>query len=354
MCSPFRRQRGRHGRRRDPRSLSATASYSPEYNYLGDTESSLDLNQTELILNGTKRFDNGLKLAAQIYAYELAGYEDLTVDFANLDYSFRPSIGVRVGRNKLPVGFYNEVQDLDQVRVFASLPLNFYPRAGRSFGASYDGAAIYGNVSLGKAGALDYQLYYGVIQALDEEMPFMKGLGTSLVDVNEVYGFGTSWSTPVEGLRIGYSYQIVPKVDMVAGPAIIEVDYSANVLSAEYSFGNWIASAEYKHTSSESVITNFPVPPGKGDEDHAYVQLSYQVTDDLGLGVYYAYTEYSAKGVVKDAALAASYAIEPWWLVKAEVHAIDGIGALGDAGDINPGANDETWTYFVLKTTLSF
>ena len=54
-------------------SLSATGAYSPEYNYLGDTEDSLDLNQVELILNGTKRFDNGIKLAAQIYAYELAG-----------------------------------------------------------------------------------------------------------------------------------------------------------------------------------------------------------------------------------------------------------------------------------------
>jgi hypothetical protein len=40
-------------------SVSATASYSPDYNYLGDTKDSLDLNQTELILNGTKRFDNG-------------------------------------------------------------------------------------------------------------------------------------------------------------------------------------------------------------------------------------------------------------------------------------------------------
>ena len=69
-------------------SLSLTSSYSPDYNYLGDTKDQLDLNQTELILNGTKRFDNGIKAAAQIYAYELAGYEDLSLGFANLDYSF--------------------------------------------------------------------------------------------------------------------------------------------------------------------------------------------------------------------------------------------------------------------------
>jgi hypothetical protein len=205
-------------------SLSTTASYSPEYNYLGDTKDSLDLNQNELIVKGTKRFENGIKLAAQLYAYELAGYEDMTVDFANLDYSFRQEIGVRVGRNKLPSGFYNEVQDLDQVRVFASLPLNFYPRAGRAFGASYDGAAVYGNIPAGKAGSLDYQAYVGMMQPLDEDMPFMKGLA----------------STNLENQR------------------------------------------------------------------------------------------------------------------KAEVHLMDGIGNLGNAGDLNPGATDETWTYFVLKSTLSF
>lgn len=335
-------------------SLSATAAYSPEYNYLGDTDGSADLNQVELILNGTKRFENGLKLAAQIYAYELAGYEDMTVDFANLDYSFRREAGVRVGRNKLPVGFYTEVQDIDQVRVFASLPLNFYPRAARAFGASYDGVSLYGNVSAGKAGSVDYQLYYGMIQPLDEDMPFMQGIGATKLEVNTVYGFGTSWNTPVDGLRLGYSHQFVPQIDLVSGPAITDVRYVANVVSAEYTFGDWIASAEYKHTSTKSKVTNFPVPPSKGDEDQAYLQLTYQVNDDLGLGVYYAYSDFSTKGVVKDIALAASYAIEPWWLVKAEVHAIDGIGTLGDAGDANPGATDESWSYFVLKTTLSF
>lgn len=335
-------------------SLSATAAYSPEYNYLGDTKGSLDLNQVELILNGTKRFDNGIKLAAQIYAYELAGYEDLTVDFANLDYSFRQEFGVRLGRNKLPSGFYNEVQDLDQVRIFASLPLNFYQRAARSFGAGYDGAAVYGNIPAGKAGSWDYQAYAGMMQPLDKDMPFMQGLGSDKLDIKNVYGAALVWNTPVDGLRAGYSYQGAPKIEGATGPARTEIDYTAQVASIEYTRGKWVAATEYKHAVAKVEVTNFPVPPSSSAEDHVYFQLTYQATDKLGLGAYYAYSDYESSGVTKDIALAVSYAIQPWWLVKAEVHAIDGIGELGSAGDLNPGATDETWTYFVLKTTVSF
>jgi hypothetical protein len=336
-------------------SLSSTASYSPEYNYIGDTKDSLDMNQTELTVNGTKRFDNGIKLAAQLYGYQLAGYKDLTVDFANADYSFRQEVGVRVGRNKLPVGFYNEVQDLDQVRVFASLPLNFYSRAARAIGSAYDGGALYGNIPAAGAGSFDYQAFVGTMPSPNKDTPLMQGIaGASKLDLNTVYGVSLVWNTPVEGLRFGYTYQGLPQMDLNVGPAISEIDYTNQVVSVEYTHGKWVATAEYKHVGSESTVTNFPVPPSKSQEDHTYVQLVYQATDKLGLGAYYCYSDYSTKGVDRDTAFAASYALQPWWLVKAEAHLMNGINNLGNAGDSNPGATDKTWTYLVLKTTLSF
>ena len=333
--------------------VSTTASYSPEYNYMGDTKDSLDLNQTEITLNGTHRFENGLKVAAQLYAYEFAGYEDLSVDFANVDYSFRREVGVRVGRNKLSSGFYNEVQDLDQIRIFASLPLNFYPRASRSFGANYDGGSVFGNIAVGN-GSIDYQAYLGQMQPIDPTAPFMRGLRASLADLNQVYGGALVWNNVIDGLRIGYSYQKLPDIDLNSGPAITMVDYTSQVGSIEYARNRWIFAAEYKHIKSKSQVTNFPVPPSSGTEDHSYAQVTYQATDKLGVGVYYAYSDFATKGVDKDTAFAASYALQSWWLVKAEVHLMDGIGNLGLAGDRNPGASDKTWTYFMLKTGLSF
>lgn len=335
-------------------SLSTTAAYSPEYNYLGDTKESLDLNQNELIVNGTRRFENGLKLAAQLYAYELAGYEDMTVDFANLDYSFRPEIGLRVGRSKLIGGLYTDVQDLDQVRTFASLPLNFYPRGSRAFASNYDGGEIYGQASLGKAGSIDYQAYVGTMPRLDNDMPFSRGIGATDFEINGVYGGGTRWNTPIEGLRLGYTYQAAPEIEFFRGPAHLETDYRANYYMIEYTRGKWVLALEHKRAVSESVVTNFPVPDTKLIEESSYAQASYQATEKLGLGTYFAYTEYSNADEVKDLAFAASYAVQSWWLVKAEVHLMNGISQLGTAGDINPGASDETWTYFMLKSTLSF
>jgi hypothetical protein len=335
-------------------SWSSTAAYSPDYNYIGDTRDSLDLNQNELTLNGTRRFENGIKIAAQIYAYELAGYEDLTVDFANIDYSFRQEIGLRVGRNKLPGGLHNEVQYLDQVRIFASLPLNFYPRAARSFGASYDGAALYGNIPAAKAGNFDYQVYLGRTQPLDPEMPFMKGIGSSKLDVKTVYGAALVWNTPIAGLRAGYTIQRAPQMDGAMGPMIFDLNYTSSISSIEYTRGKWTATAEHKHATNEVEVVNFPAPTAKSVENHVYFQLAYQATEKLGLGAYYAYSDYENRGVDKDIALAAAYSLQPWWLVKAEVHLMDGITALGTSGDRNPGASDDTWTYFVLKTTLSF
>lgn len=334
-------------------SVSATASYSPDYNYLGDTKDSLDLNQTELILNGTKRFDNGIKIAAQIYAYELAGYDDIAVDFANLDYSFRQELGVRVGRNKLPVGLYNEVQDLDQVRTFASLPLNFYPRTMRAINASYDGAALYGNLSTGKAGSFDYQTYAGYGQHLDEDMPLMRGFQSDSLYADRVYGASLFWNTPAEGLRVGYSYQHLPKIDQGLGVAKGDIDYEAQVFSAEYSVGKWVFATEYKLINIDVDITNLPVPTEHIEEREAYAQVTYQLTEKVGLGAYYAHSDYDT-GTDQDTAFAVAYSVQPWWLVKAEVHLMDGINKLGQAGDLNPGATDDTWTYFVLKTTVSF
>lgn len=336
-------------------SLSLTSSYSPEYNYQGDTKGRLDWNQTELILNGTKRFDNGVKLAAQIYAYEFAGYEDLSLDFANLDYSFRQELGVRVGRNKLPLGLYTESQDLDQIRVFASLPLAFYPKSLRAFGSFYDGVSLYGNVGVGQGGSLDYQVYGGFGVSVDEEHPFMRGLGASELTGNKIYGFSLFWNTPVSGLRAGYGVERLPSADLVLGGVIAsELEYTSQVFSVEYIRDKWLFAAEYKINDAALDFALPFIPDSKSTDRVAYGQATYQATERLGLGLYHSHGKYDNGDTVNDTAFAVSFAIQPWWLVKAEVHAIDGLHFLGEAGDSNPGARDETWTYFVLKTTLSF
>lgn len=87
--------------------VSATASYSDTYNYFGDTAEELDVNLLEATLNATYVFTNGIRAAAQGYAYQQGDYSQITLDFATLDYQFSEYLGVRLGRNKQPFGLYN-------------------------------------------------------------------------------------------------------------------------------------------------------------------------------------------------------------------------------------------------------
>ena len=394
-------------------SLSATGAYSDQYHYYGETADHFDIVAQELTLNGTYRFENGLRAAAQVYAYEVAGYNDLTLDFATLDYSFNGYIGVRAGRNKLPQGMYGDVQDLDQIRTFASLPLNFYPRALRAMSAGYNGAGLYGNIPLSKAGSLEYQVYYGWGENVEGEAPYVRGTAdltdASGVDVGNIYGAAVAWNAPVEGLKFGFSYGAIPGVELnsvvqtraglaetgspneaiaamidagfgagtwdhsglfAGSRGFTEADVAVQIFSVEYTHEKWIAVAEYKDMETEGTTSLFASPPLllvnspiATSENHWYAQVTYQATDTLGLGLYYAQSDFDPDNKdarddkftsMDDLAVAASYALTSNWLIKVEAHALDGLGKLNVAGDRNRGATDPKWNYFVVKTTFSF
>ncbi len=331
-------------------SLSVTASYSDEFNYLGETRDSLDLNLVDIILNSTHRFSNGLRIGAQVYAYQIGDYEDLTIDFANADYSFNEYFGVRAGRNKLPLGLYNDSQDIDSIRTFASLPIAFYPRTFRAITNSFDGLSLYGNIGLGKAGTLEYQIYGGYKEDIEADAPVIRGLNDLSVrqgwDIEDpVYGAHFIWNPPVDGLKLGYAYLRSPKnsipatlstkADMISPSFILlanQVDASlasmlgpnawdksglfagtpANAtgldlyfrtLSVEYTKDKWVLAAEYKMMDIVGVATLIPAlqslpPPVNAFANTVrdlryefyYGMVSYQATDKLGLGFYYSHT----------------------------------------------------------------
>jgi hypothetical protein len=196
-------------------SASLTASYSDKWDFGGNTADNPSLNRVDVILNGVHRFDNGIKAGAQLYAYKFANYRDIALDWAGLDYAWNEKLGLRVGRNKTPMGLYNETQDLDAIRTFASLPLSFYPRTQRSITTSVDGLSVYGSIGVGKIGTFEYEGYFGRKDRIPGDSPAMRGFsGLMQVDewkfVKPSYGLGLTWNTPVEGLRFVYTLNIYP------------------------------------------------------------------------------------------------------------------------------------------------
>jgi hypothetical protein len=388
-------------------SVSGTAAYSDVYNYYGETTDSFDVIQKEMTLNGSYRFDNGVRTSVQLYAYELAGYSKLTLDFANLDYSFRPSFGVRIGRNKIPFGLYNEVQDLDQVRIFASLPLGLYPRGLRALRASNDGATLYGNIGTGKAGSIDYQVYAGSLPSIAGDVPYIKGLAnlSNLTVVSPKASMGGSlvWNAPVDGLKFSYTFNYLPSIlldgrlgtraelvargygapvsaidtafgagtwdhsGLFAGtPSQVDTKGVQQIASIEYTRGDWVATAEYMASriagSNTIAALGLIATPVVSEERHYYVQLTRQLSRRWGVGAYYAFSDIDpshtsgqsrSATTLKDPAVAVSFSITPWWLAKAEFHSLTGTGGLNVAGDSNPPRGNH-WNYVVLKSTMSF
>ena len=393
-------------------SISATASYSGTYNYLGDTRDRLDLNLVDVVLNGTHRFENGLRVGAQIYAFTIDDYNSLTLDWASLDYSFTPALGVRVGRNKMQFGLYNDSQDLDAIRTFASMPWPAYPKPYRAVTASMDGLTLYGALDMGKGGSLDYQLFGGAKETIDGDSPFIGGINNlarydSCEFKRGVYGGSLFWNTPFDGLRIGYSYLENPKnvldgvvnemefmrgsylalarqVDgafgtgtwdnsgLFAGTSIhSHAKARLHAFSAEYTHDKWLLAAEYKRRDETDGVITVPAIGVLGlpttntfayHYEQYYGMVTYQATDQIGCGVYYAY-ENTARGssssdpltTSKDWAAAISYAPNEYWIFKVEGHLVDGRSLVYSAGDDNrTSGTDRTWTYLVLKTTFSF
>ncbi len=395
-------------------SISVTASYSDTYNYLGDTRKAIDLNLVDVVLNGSHRFDNGLRVGAQLYGYTIGDFSDITLDWANLDYSFNEYFGLRLGRNKIPLGLYNDSQDLDAIRTFASLPYPVYPKPYRAVTASMDGLSLYGHIGLGKSGSLDYQLYGGWKESIDGDNPFIGGIN-NLARYDEcefkdgTFGGSLFWNTPLEGLRVGYSYLETPKIvltgtlstkDLMRGSylalaTMVDTGFGAgtwdhsglfagtlvtsrtrvqiDVISAEYTRDKWVFAAEYKRRDETDgeiytpAIAAIGLPASNRFANHLeqyYAMVTYQATDRLGLGVYYAHENTMRKGSTgprdpltrtKDWAAAVSYAVTDNWIVKLEGHLLDGRSLVFSAGDDNRhSGTDKTWAYLVAKTTFSF
>lgn len=389
--------------------VSATASYSDKYDFYGSTGESIDINNLELTLNGAQQFANGVRLSAQLYAYELGDSSDLTLDFASLDYAFNEKIGIRIGRNKQPNGLFGDSQDLDFVRPFVFLPLGIYGKDQRALTAAFDGATLYGSLDFAAAGSIDYQLTAGWTTRMSEDDPFISSIGesspsvTTSMDVGESNTAWLAWNTPIDGLRLGGSASMVRGLSMdgvmrtaaelatipsdlrtlpsafpegvwdmaVAGQSTtLDLDMVRSFFFAEYTRGDWQFITEYTQMQMDmtSVMPLLGASTLKMRSDAYYGMVTWQATPRLQLGAYYAESfanKYDRKGRLnvivpdhrawtKDLAVSASFAATEWLQLKAEVHAINGTQLLAGRGNPDVTTWERDWLYFAVKSTISF
>lgn len=338
----------------------------------------------EAAINLTKSVSDELRVGFQLLAHDIGpiGNYSPQFDWFYLDYRFADYLGVRIGRVKMPFGLYNELNDIDVARVPILLPQSIYQVDHREFLFAQTGGELYGDVSLGAAGTLEYRAYGGTLSP-DLPLPPPPGITVSDVDIPYLYGGRLFWSTPLEGLLGGVSGQVVRfDSDYDIDPALRPLLEQAMLLPAglEYPFelkfrvSRWIASLQYAaHDLDVSVEYSrwtgrfySPAPqlfPPHTVNERYYAMASYRVNAWLTPALYYSRyfvnvdKREGRQQHQHDLALTLRFDLTPHWLLKLEGHLIDGTAGL-DNRALNDGAERETlerrWGVFLLKTTAYF
>jgi hypothetical protein len=349
--------------------------------YLGDTsDGTFDFR--EYAVNAS--FSTGQwRIGGQLFGQKLGAYGDdeIKLDWAAVDFQAAQWLGFRAGRVKMPRGLYNESLDLDAVRPYILLPQSVYDNRLRDFSASFNGAMIYGNIELKKAGSIDYRVFYG-------QMPLDIDSGASdffnidapfpnlAIDLDSVRGCSLFWNTPVAGLRAGYSYTgfkdltTIRYVPFRNANSTKKTDlYGQHLFSLEYMKDDWIFAAELGWESVDYGVTYPNVPPSiflYWKAHYRALSVSRRINDWFELGAYYSFSDFQQLGVGTpvqmpltkqgDYALSARFDVNEHLIFKIEGHYMSGSGKIFDipSHPQPPATRDNSWALFAAKATILF
>ena len=333
---------------------------------------------------------DGLRVALQLVARSVGSLsEDVPrLDWAVIDYRLQRWLGMRAGLIKMPIGLYNEFADIDSARNAILLPQSLYPARNRDALIALMGFGLYGNVSLGAAGELEYNAWLGTLTIPRSALELSSNTRLDSADTRYVTGARLFWLTPLEGLRLGVTYMravidfyisldTAATAEVVAqklAPAnydgklkVSQAPTSLWVASAEYISGDWLFAAEYSRWLKYQVAS-IPALVQTLDEDaeRFYGMVNYRLSPHFELGTYYAVTHADVNdragkdkthfkkrfyAFQRDLAATLRVDINEYWLWKLEGHFIDGAAELQLT--VNPDPK-RYWGLFLVKTTVTF
>jgi len=349
----------------------------------------------EIGLTVTTELDSHLRVGLQLLSRDLGdvGNNDVRLDWAFADYRWRDEIGIRIGKIKLPIGLYNEGRDSDFLRAMVFLPQSVYDENTRDIAIAAQGGGLYGHLSFGDAGGLDYEAVGGQNNVAADSVPMRWDAALAEGFAEQVYGPGTTilashpenhhvvagslvYSTPIEGLRVGLS----------GLDARIDIDYDLSnglrqtgklrlspmwVGSVAYQSPSFEVSAEYVRVDIKGDVFGLHdiVYPSEG----WYGLVTWHATDRWHLSALYdIYYEnrndrsghefevdanpYSQDfwGWRRDLGVGVRFDVDESWLVKVEAHDLQGAARFLPVFQPPNSYLDENWSLFAVKASFSF
>lgn len=364
----------------------ATQGYvvSEGNNFFGDsTHGSHDY--YEIGLNGAVKINPDLLLSAQAYVREAGATDDerVRLDFGLVDYRFlhgtEANAGMRLGRVKNPLGFFNDTRDTVFTRPGIVMPMSVYQdnQGQRSILFSSDGLQAYGDLLRG-----EHELSLTATAALNRDLTeneerLIVDLGTTPFNLrfeefwnvrllDEAYG--GRWRFALSHAQ-GRLLLAAQDASGIAGDFFVNIE----VLSAAYNAADYTLRAEYALAGNDNLLTvnGTPAFVQKIKADGAYVQADYRFTPRWSAMVRYdvffrdrndrdgrAFAA-ANPGAERHSRFAHDYAVglawkpDAHWGVWAEYHYVHGTATV-QAQDNLGRAPEDPWSMLLLMAGYRF
>lgn len=342
----------------------------------GDSQGSGSWDFREIGVNGSHRQADDL-FSGQVLSREAGPMNDssIKVDFLLWDHRLYQVdgdlSGIRIGRVKNPLGFYNATRDVASTRPSIMLPQSIYFDRTRDLALSSDGVNFYlerslvtGNLNLEVQVArprIDSSKLEAILLRRDLPMDFQ---------AKTSYIMKLSYDPAGSGLNLAYSAAKV-NADFDQG----SLHFVPQVFSLQYNTHNWSITSEYarrklrfKDLESYQLVDSIT-------GESAYLAMTYRFNDTVTAILRYDRTYQNRNDKEGDAAarlglpartqfakdwtLGAGWTPSPPWLLRVEHHWIDGGAWLAPADNpnlFNPGfdSTQRYWRLLLFQVSYQF
>lgn len=340
---------------------------SSNNNYLSMKSSVGSPQWTDGAVNVSDSPSDNLRVGIQLHMYELGefGGSSLQVDWALGDYRVNDHFGFRAGKVKTVWGLFNDSQDIDAVFLWILLPQGSYAIDHKSFYLAHVGGDVYGELSFGRQfGTLRYDGYAGqatvdlndgyIRQFADIGLVFTSSLG------GKTYGGDLRWETPIRGLTIGSSGNVL-SVDGTAPTGGIHLPPTLTPsFYAQFNRGKVYLAGEYDRIPITANLTiGSEAFPFIADGRSWFAMGRYRLRKKFEVGSYFSHyinksadTTQSAN-YSKDWVVCGRYDVTQYFYAKIEGHLLHGT-ALGYYTSSNPSGLSPNSSMLAAKVGFTF
>ncbi len=346
----------------------------------GNTDNGGSFGFTEAGLNALMRPMPRLQLSAQVLSRRAGNGNSATprLDFGFADYRLysheTSQFGVRLGRLKNPLGFYNDTRDVAFTRPSILLPQSIYFDRTRNLALSADAVHFYVDSSHADLGsiAIQFGLARPVVSDKDTKAsvpvgegdltPALSYIGRGIYETND-----KRIRLAVSGSQTNVGYD--PTSDKFSSGTI---QFSPIYFSAEYNAEKWSLTSEY-------ALRHFKIKNSDVVSDMSFTGESYYFQ-----GVYrfnkkwegvlrydVLYTDKSDRSgkafarstggqrpahsqFAKDITVGLRFNVTPSFMLRAEYHRINGTAWLSPLDNPRTSPTSQHWNLFAVQASYRF